>query len=76
MSSLAVDIGAESGRVVAGTLAGGRLSISEVCRFPNTPIHLDGTLRWDIQGLISKVKDGITSFGKVDSVGVDTWGVD
>jgi sugar (pentulose or hexulose) kinase len=59
MSSLAVDIGAESGRVVSGTLAGGKLTIEEVCRFPNTPIRLDGTLRWDIQSLIRNVRAGI-----------------
>lgn len=76
MSSLAVDIGAESGRVVAGTLTDGMLTISEVCRFPNTPIRVDGTLRWDIQGLIQNVRDGISSFGPAASVGVDTWGVD
>ena len=76
MSSLAVDIGAESGRVLAGTLAGGRLSIGEVCRFPNTPIRVAGSLRWDIQTLINHVRDGIDSYGLADSVGVDTWGVD
>ena len=76
MSSLAVDIGAESGRVVAGTLVGGRLSIDEVCRFPNTPIRVEGSLRWDIQTLINHVRDGIDSYGLADSVGVDTWGVD
>ncbi len=76
MSSLAVDIGAESGRVVAGTLTGGRLSIDEVCRFPNTPIRVAGSLRWDIQTLTHNVRDGIDSYGLADSVGVDTWGVD
>jgi rhamnulokinase len=76
MSSLAVDIGAESGRVVAGTLSDGRLSIDEVCRFPNTPIRVEGSLRWDIQTLINHVRNGIDSYGLADSVGVDTWGVD
>ena len=76
MSSLAVDIGAESGRVVSGRLMGGKLVLDEICRFPNTPISLDGTLRWDIESLIKHVRDGISSQSDVRSVGVDTWGVD
>ncbi len=76
MSSLAVDIGAESGRVVAGRLVGRKLVLDQVCRFPNTPIHMNGTLRWDIQNLIKHVQNGIASQSDVRSVGVDTWGVD
>ncbi len=76
MSSLAVDIGAESGRIVAGELVDGRLRISEICRFANTPIRLDGTLRWDIQTLIQNVQSSINLQQDVKSVGVDTWGVD
>lgn len=77
MTSLAVDIGAESGRVLAGSLVDGKLTLSEVARFPNTPINLDGTLRWDIESLIANVEKGIARFdGSVASVGVDTWGVD
>ncbi len=77
MNSLAVDIGAESGRVLAGNLDQGKLTLTEVARFPNTPIEIDGTLRWDIEALIANVQKGIASFeGDVASVGVDTWGVD
>ena len=76
MSSLAVDIGAESGRVVAGSLVGRKLVIEEVCRFPNTPIHMDETLRWNIQSLIKHVQNGISLGPGARSVGVDTWGVD
>ncbi|MBS1726843.1 MAG: rhamnulokinase [Armatimonadetes bacterium] len=76
-TSLAVDIGAESGRVVAGTLANDKLTIHEIARFPNTPINLDGSLRWNIQELIANVRQGIDAYsGSFRSVGVDTWGVD
>lgn len=76
-TSLAVDIGAESGRIVAGTLAADKLEICELCRFPNTPLEVDGTLRWNIQQLLSNVEQGIRSYdGEFMSVGVDTWGVD
>ncbi len=77
MTSLAVDIGGESGRVIAGHLVDGRLQIDEVARFPNGPIQVDGTTRWDIEGLIGHVRQGLAAFaGPVASVGVDTWGVD
>ena len=76
-ASLAADIGAESGRVLAGTLVGGKLTVQEVSRFPNTPIRIDGSLRWNIQELIQNVRSGIESYsGTYASVGVDTWGVD
>ena len=76
MSSLAVDIGAESGRIVAGKLVSGKLTIEECCRFPNVPIQIDGSLRWDIQTLLRNVRAGIVDRTGVRSVGVDTWGVD
>ncbi|MEI8282498.1 MAG: FGGY family carbohydrate kinase, partial [Armatimonadota bacterium] len=76
MISLAVDIGAESGRVVAGQLTSCKLQIEEVCRFPNNPVHIDKTLRWDIEELVNNVRDGIALRPDARSVGVDTWGVD
>ena len=39
---LAVDLGAESGRVIAGKLAKGRVSLEEVHRFPNGPVNMAG----------------------------------
>jgi rhamnulokinase len=75
----AVDIGAQSGRVVVGRLDGERLAIEEVHRFPNTPVTAGGRLQWDILQLYQQVLEGISAasrFGEIDSVGVDTWGVD
>ena len=49
---IAIDLGAESGRVIVATLAGGRLGLEVVHRFPNGPIAVaeaDGeSLRWDL----------------------------
>ncbi|MBX3439080.1 MAG: rhamnulokinase [Planctomycetaceae bacterium] len=78
---LAVDLGAESGRVIAGRLAKGRIELDEVHRFPNGPVSVAGTLRWDVLRLWSEIQDGLTKaaaqFGdRIVSVGVDTWGVD
>lgn len=70
--SLAVDIGAESGRVVRGELTAGALSFAEVHRFRNVPQRLNG-LRWDVPSLLAGVKAGMSP---ADSIGIDTWGVD
>jgi len=69
---IAVDIGAESGRVIRGELADGLLKIEEVHRFPNTP---KGD-RWDLEMLVRETKAGINKAGTALSVGVDTWAVD
>lgn len=78
---LAVDLGAESGRVMAGLYDGRKFRLEEVHRFPNGPVMLGGALRWDILRLWSEVQDGLAlaarKYGKsIRSVGADTWGVD
>lgn len=77
---LAVDLGAESGRVIAGHLQGGKISLDELHRFPNGPVHVAGTLRWNVLSLWSEIQKGLTQAAEkcenVVSVGVDTWGVD
>ena len=37
---LAIDLGAESGRAMLGTLEGGKLELEELHRFLNTPVRL------------------------------------
>lgn len=85
MSTLvAVDLGASSGRVIAGRLDGGRLVTHEAARFPNrparTPERTAERLHWDVLGLWAGVRDGLRvaarEHGPVASVGVDTWAVD
>ncbi len=78
---LAIDLGAESGRVIAGRLSDGKVSLDEVHRFPNGPITVAGTRRWDVLRLWSDILEGLTlaarKYGsEIVSVGVDTWGVD
>ncbi|OPZ89311.1 MAG: Rhamnulokinase [candidate division TA06 bacterium ADurb.Bin417] len=51
MRYLACDLGAESGRIVAGNLEKGRLNLELVHRFPNQPVWLPEGLRWDILGI-------------------------
>jgi rhamnulokinase len=78
---LGVDLGAESGRVMAGLWDGRHISLEELHRFSNGPVHVAGTMRWDVLRLWSEVEHGLglaaNRFGKsIVSVGVDTWGVD
>src|SRR5207248_3408251 len=44
---VAVDVGAQSGRVAVGRLDDGVLTVEEVHRFPNEPVLVQGTLYWD-----------------------------
>ncbi len=78
---LAIDLGAESGRVMAGCFDGARLRIEEIHRFANVPVRLRGSLHWDILHLFSEIKRGLALAARAHgaalvSVGVDTWGVD
>jgi rhamnulokinase len=77
---IAIDLGAESGRVMLGSLEGGRLKLAEVHRFPNGPVRLEGTLRWDLLRLWEEIKVGLRKAAALDlpvaSVSVDSWGVD
>src|SRR4051812_26919090 len=77
---LAIDLGAESGRVMLGTLADGKLSIEELHRFPNTPEHVNGALCWNITGLIDGVHGGLKKAAAlrlpIASVSTDSWGLD
>ncbi len=78
-SYLACDLGAESGRVILGTLADGRLTLEEIHRFPNGPLQTENGMRWDIHTLWNEIKTGLTlaaGRGQPESVSVNSWGVD
>jgi len=75
----AVDLGAESGRVVLGRLAGERIDLEVVHRFPNRPVRLlDGT-HWNLLALFTESLLGLAQAAgrtRLEGVGIDTWGVD
>ena len=78
---LGIDLGAESGRVMAGLWNGKRIRIEELRRFSNGPVEIAGTLRWDVLRLWSEIQQGLVIASRlrgkeIKSVGVDTWGVD
>lgn len=81
---IAVDLGAESGRVVVGTLVDGKLAMHETHRFRHLPVPTPAGLCWDLTGLWREILDGLALAAQhlaargaeAVSVGVDTWAVD
>jgi len=78
---LAFDLGAESGRAVLGTLAGGKLTMEEIHRFPNVPAPVAGHTHWDILRLLNEIIKGMRKCAasgarQLAGIGIDTWGVD
>src|SRR6478735_4889334 len=77
---LACDLGAESGRLMLGTLRDGRLHLEEVHRFPNTPVKAGGSLHWNIPALFEELRVGLRRVGErklpISSISTDSWGVD
>lgn len=78
---LAVDLGASSGRVLAAIVGERSIELEEVHRFLNGPVHVGRRLHWDLLSLWSHIETGLSkaaaTYGsRIQSVGVDTWGVD
>ena len=78
--TLAIDIGASSGRHIVGWMEEGRIQTKEVYRFPNGVSEQDGHLVWNMDALLGFVKAGIAeakkAFPNIASLSIDTWGVD
>ncbi len=78
---LAVDLGAESGRVFLGEFDGHRVAVRDVARFANGPITLPDGLHWDALNLFRNLTEGLAkaqtlSSGDLTGIGVDSWAVD
>ncbi|GDY14807.1 carbohydrate kinase [Planctomycetota bacterium] len=80
---LAIDLGAESGRIMRGRQPAPGAPISEeleeIHRFPTGPHPVGGTVRWDLPRIAAAIDDGLAKAaaqGPVSSLGIDTWGVD
>ena len=78
---IAVDLGAESGRVMLGSVSADKLALEQVHRFSNGPIEENESLRWDFNRLLSEIKAGIAKAVKNErsqiwGIGIDSWGVD
>ena len=77
---LAADLGASSGRLVAGSFDGSRIELEEVHRFDNGGVEIADHLYWDFLGLWNELQEGLSlaasKYQGIASLGVDTWGVD
>jgi rhamnulokinase len=80
MNFFAIDLGATSGRTILGSIEGGRLQQRELTRFPNPIIQTGGHFYWDIYALYQEIIRGLRIVAKegieIQSIGIDTWGVD
>ncbi|MBM4424610.1 MAG: rhamnulokinase [Chloroflexi bacterium] len=77
----AIDLGAESGRVMLAAFDGRALRLEEIYRFPNVPVRVLRSLHWDPLRLFAEIKHGLGLCAKqagqtLSGIGIDTWGVD
>jgi rhamnulokinase len=77
---VALDLGAESGRVMLGTLIDGRLQMEEIHRFSSSALTIGGSLRWDIPRVFEEIVTGLRKIAarqiEPASISTDSWGVD
>lgn len=76
---LAIDLGASSGRGIIGSFDGEKITLKEIHRFSNDPVMLPTGFYWDTLRILFEIKTAILNAshdGGVDTIGIDTWGVD
>ena len=77
---VAVDLGATSGRVILATFGGEGVKMEEIHRFPSPIIQMCGHFYWDLPAIYQSVLKGLKMVAErgidVQSIGIDTWGVD
>jgi rhamnulokinase len=78
--SIAVDIGASSGRLILGYLEDGQLKLDEIHRFENKIVKKGDSFCWEADKLFNEIIIGLKKCKelgiKPDSIGIDTWAVD
>ena len=78
---LAFDLGASNGRAILGQFDGETITMTELHRFENNYIEMNGVFYWDLPYLFAQLKQGLLAFrqknvGQLHCFGIDTWGVD
>ena len=77
---LAIDLGASSGRHVIGYVKDGEIILDEVHRFKTCMDESVDGLVWDIPRIYNEIKLGIKKafekYPSIESLSIDTWGVD
>lgn len=76
----AIDLGASGGRIILGEYDGTSLEFTDEYRMDNSFINWNGSLYWDVLRLYQDIIRGFRYYHKkgiaIDSVGINTWGVD
>ncbi|MBI9016143.1 MAG: rhamnulokinase [Phycisphaerae bacterium] len=80
-SYIAIDLGAESGRIILGDVSSEQIKLNEIHRFINIPVQENDSLRWDFDLILTEIKRGISKAVnatevKISGIAVDSWGVD
>lgn len=78
---IAIDLGAGSGRLVAGVYDGTALKLEEIHRFSNNGVEIHGGCYWNTLGLFESILEGLQKAAEkygdaIVSIGADTWGCD
>jgi rhamnulokinase len=77
---LGCDLGADSGRLILGTLDHGKISLEEIHRWPNGAVKVAGALHWEFDRLLDELKTGMKKAAgrnlPIASISTDSWGVD
>jgi rhamnulokinase len=77
---LACDLGADSGRLILGTLDHGKISLEDLHRFPTGATNVSGALHWELDRLLNELKTGLKKAAAkklpIASISTDSWGVD
>ena len=77
---LAIDLGASSGRHIVGFEKDGAIILDEVYRFKNRMLETKDGLTWNVSHILREIKEGIRQafikYGQIESLSIDTWGVD
>jgi rhamnulokinase len=78
---IAADLGASSGRIMAGEWNGRSFSLRELHRFANRGVRAAGSLYWDILGIWAQIQTGLRKYDSTCAetpagIAVDAWGVD
>ena len=78
---VAADLGASSGRIMLGQWNGQAFSVQELHRFANGGVRAGDGFYWDILGIWSQIKAGLTKYHSLcpqppQGIAVDAWGVD
>jgi rhamnulokinase len=78
---VAIDLGAESCRVSLLRWRGDKPEITLIHRIPNGPVHVDGSLRWPFDRILTGLEEGLRKAAAaapegIASIAVDGWAVD